>query len=43
MRVKAKKSTQWYKFVYVATAIATAVNSKNMTKNTDQYINDTSW
>ena len=42
MSVKVKKSTQWYKFVYVATAIATAVNSKNMTKNIDLYVYDTS-
>ena len=34
MRVKFKESTQWYKIFYVATAIATAVYSKNMTKNT---------
>ena len=35
--VKFKESTQWYKIFYVATAIATAVYSKNMhmTKNTD--------
>ena len=35
--VKFKESTQWYKIFYVATAIATAVYSKNMTKNTDYF------
>ena len=37
MSVKFKESTQWYKFFYVATAIATVVYSKNMTKNTDYF------
>ena len=35
--IKFKESTQWYKIFYVATAIATAVYSKNMTKNTDYF------
>ena len=35
--VKFKESTQWYKIFYVATAIATAVYSKNITKNTDYF------
>ena len=35
--VKFMESTQWYKIFYVATAIATAVYSKNMTKNTDYF------
>lgn len=36
MSVKFKESTQWYKFFNVETAIATAVYSKNMTKNIDK-------
>ena len=38
MSVKFKERTQWYKIFYVAKAIATAVYSKNMTKNnTDNF------
>ena len=37
MSVRFKESTQWYKIFYVATAIATAVYSKDMTKNTDYF------
>ena len=33
--MKFKESTQWYKFFYAATAIATGVYSKNMTKIID--------
>ena len=35
--VKFKESKGWYKIFYVATAIATAVYSKNMTKHTDYF------
>ena len=35
MSVKFKGGTQWYKFFYVATAIATAVYHKNVIKNMD--------
>ena len=37
MSVKFKESIQWFKIFYVARAIATAVYSKNMTKNTDYF------
>ena len=37
MSVNFEESTQWYKIFYVATAIAAAVYSKNMTKNTDYF------
>ena len=32
MSVKFKENTQWYKFFHVATALATAVYYKNVTK-----------
>ena len=35
MSVKFKESAQWYKYFYVATAIATAVYHQNVTKNVD--------
>ena len=35
MSVKFKENTQWYKFIHVATALATAVYYKNMTNNID--------
>ena len=35
MSVKFKENTQWYKFFHVATALATAVYYKNVTKNID--------
>ena len=37
MSVKFKESLQWYKFFYVATAIAKAVFHKNVTKNVDWF------
>ena len=37
MSVKVKKGTQWYKFFYVATAMATAVYHKNVIKNMDWF------
>jgi len=37
MSVKFKESTQWYKFFHVATAIATTVYYKNVTKNIDYF------
>ena len=35
--MKFKESRQWYKFFHVATAIAKAVYSKDMTKNIDYF------
>jgi len=37
MSVKFKESTQWYKFFHVATAIATTVYYKNVTKKIDYF------
>jgi len=33
MSVKFKESTEWYKFIHVATAIATTVYYKKVAKN----------
>jgi len=35
MSVKFKEGTKWYKFFHIATAVATTVYYKNMTKNID--------
>ena len=35
--MKFKESTEWYKFSYVATAIARAVYSKIMIKSIDKF------
>ena len=40
MSMKFKESTQWYKFVYVATAIATAAHSQKMATNREKKIQD---
>jgi len=37
MNVKFKESTQWYKFLYVATDIATVVYSQKVAINIDQF------